>query len=148
MDRRQAVRERQNCNFLTPPRHLIVGIESGFDVIEGGSEILGAVELFGKNLHSARLRRLSSIVKYRSVSRKRTIHIGLSGAYPVDQRAQPRRVPFSAEHLNHRSTAVFMTQRAQGVDQDVNWRTFRKTAVQNADTLFGRKTLCDERREN
>jgi hypothetical protein len=93
-------------------------------------------------------RRLSSIVKYRSVSRKRTIHIGLSGRYPVDQRAQPRRVPFSTEHFNHRSTAVFMTQRAQGVDQDVNWRTFRKTAVQNADTLFGRKTLCDERREN
>jgi hypothetical protein len=41
-----------------------------------------------------------------------------------------------------------MIQRAQGVDQDVNWRTFRKTAVQNADTLFGRKTLCDERRKN
>ena len=222
--------ESESCNFLTPSEHLIVGIENkrlrtrGFDVIESSSDILRAIELFGKNLHPAGLRRLSNIVKNRGVSGKRTIphhgdfsrarkcveqqiqsfsaqcrltvgnareitarlcrardnskpdrighkseddrgrhagffqrkhsrrrqrdgHIGLAGGYSVDQRVQPPNVPFSTEHFNHRSTAAFMTQRAQGVDQDVNRRTFRKTAVQNADTLFGRKALRGERRK-
>src|SRR5215470_13163819 len=79
MDRREAVRKRESGNFLAPPKQLIVSIENeclrtrGFDLIKGAGEVLRAIELFGKNLHTAHLCRLSNGVKDRSVSRKRTI---------------------------------------------------------------------------
>lgn len=75
--------------------------------------------------------------------RQRDRHIRLAGGYPVDQRVQPSRVPFSAKHFDDRRTAIFKTQRAQRVDQDVNG-----AAVQNADTFFGGGALRGKRREN
>src|SRR5262249_18283663 len=61
---------------------------------------------------------------------------------------QPPDVAFSAKHFDDSGTAIVMTQRAQGVDQDVNGSAFRKTAVQDADTFFGRGALRGQRREN
>ena len=81
--------------------------------------------------------------------RQRDCHIRFTGSNPVYQRTQPSGVSFSTEHLDHRCSAVFMTQGAQCLDQNVNWRALRKTAVQNADMFFGRRTASgDERRKD